>query len=88
MANANTTIRARINADIKQQATAALDAMGLSMSDAIRLLMIRIAEEKKLPFDVKVPNVVTKKAIVELEAGMGRKAVNLNDLMTDLHADD
>ena len=62
--------------------------MGLSISDAIRLLMLRIADERRLPFEVKVPNARTRKAIVELEAGKGRHAKSVDDLMADLNADD
>ena len=41
-----------------------------------------------MPFDVKVPNATTKKAIAELEAGKGKKFTSVDDLMADLHADD
>ena len=43
--------------------------MGLTISDAIRLLMLRVANERRLPFDTKVPNNETQQAIDELEAG-------------------
>jgi len=85
---ADTYVRARIDSDTKERAASALEAMGLSISDAIRLLMLRIAEEHRLPFDVKVPNATTKKAIAELEAGKGKRFANVDDLMKDLHADD
>ncbi len=85
---ADTYVRARINTVTKERAASALEAMGLSISDAIRLLMLRIAEEHRLPFDVKVPNATTKKAIAELEAGKGKKFANVDDLMADLRADD
>ena len=88
MSNADTYVRARIDSDTKMRATKALEAMGLSTSDAIRLLMVRIADEDRLPFDVKVPNSATKKAITELEAGKGQKFASMDDLMADLHADD
>ena len=88
MNTANTYVRARIDSDTKERATKALDAMGLSISDAIRMLMLRIADEHCLPFDVKVPNATTKQAIAELEAGEGKKFAGVDDLMADLHADD
>jgi DNA-damage-inducible protein J len=47
----DTVVRARIDAVTKQRASAALEAMGLSISDAIRLLMLRIADEQRLPFE-------------------------------------
>ncbi len=72
----------------KERAADALEAMGLSISDAIRLLMLRIADERRLPFDVKVPNVTTRKAIAELESGKGKRFASVDDLMADLHADD
>lgn len=56
MSRADTYVRARIDSDTKERATRALDAMGLSVSDVIRILMLRIADENRLPFDVRVPN--------------------------------
>ncbi|WP_199276050.1 type II toxin-antitoxin system RelB/DinJ family antitoxin, partial [Xylella fastidiosa] len=53
-----------------------------------RLLMLRVADERRLPFDVKVPNTTTRNAIAELEAGKGKRFANVDDLMADLHADD
>jgi DNA-damage-inducible protein J len=81
-------VRARIDLDTKERASAALAEMGLSVSDAIRLLMLRIADEKRLPFDVKAPNARTRAAMAELEAGKGQRFASVDDLMTDLHADD
>lgn len=50
MNTADTYVRARIDTGTKERATAALAAMGLSTSDAIRLLMLRVADERRLPF--------------------------------------
>ena len=63
MSTADTYVRARIDTDTKDRATDALNAMGLSISDAIRLLMLRIADERRLPFEVKAPNTTTRKAM-------------------------
>ena len=86
MSTADTYVRARIDTNTKERAAEALEAMGLSISDAIRLLMLRVADERRLPFDVKVPSVTTRKAIAELEAGKGKRFASVDDLMTDLHA--
>ena len=88
MAAADTYVRARIDAKTKERAAGALAAMGLSISDAIRLLMLRIADERRLPFDVKAPNAGTAAAIAELEAGKGKKLSSVEALMADLNADD
>lgn len=88
MSNADTYVRARIDADTKDRATEALQAMGLSISDAIRLLMLRVADERRLPFEIKAPNATTRKAIKELEAGKGKKFSSVEALMADLNADD
>jgi DNA-damage-inducible protein J len=88
MPTANTYVRARIDTQTKERAADALEAVGLSISDAIRLLMLRIADERRLPFEVKVPNPTTSKAIVELEAGKGKRFTSVEALMADLHADD
>ena len=80
----DTVVRARIDPDIKARATEALEALGLSVSDAIRLLLIHIAEEKRLPFTDRVPNAVTTKALNELESGKGKRFDTLDDLFQDL----
>ena len=87
MGTADTYVRARIDTRTKELATDALEAMGLSVSDAIRLLMIRIAEEHRLPFNVTVPNATTRKAIAELETGKGKRFTTVDTLLVDLHAD-
>ena len=88
MTIADTIVRARIDAVTKDRATQALDAMGLSISDAIRLLMLRIADEQRLPFDVNVPKAATRRAIAQLEAGKAKKLNSVDDLMADLNAVD
>jgi len=88
MSTADTYVRARIDTDTKERAAEALEAMGLSTSDAIRLLMRRIADERQLPFEVKGPNATTREAMAELEAGRGKKVADVDGLMADLHADD
>ena len=64
-----TFVRARIDADTKARAAAALSAMGLSISDAIRLLLVRVADEQRLPFAVRVPNAAPATAADEQEEG-------------------
>jgi DNA-damage-inducible protein J len=88
MGTADTYVRARIDSITKERATDALKAMGLSTSDAIRLLMLRIADERRLPFEIKAPNATTRAAIDELEAGKGKNFSSVDELMTDMHADD
>ena len=88
MSTADTYVRARIDTETKERAAEALEAMGLSISDAIRLLMLRIADERRLPFAVKAPNATTRKAVKQLEAGKGQRLASVDDLMADLHAGD
>ena len=66
MSTADTYVRARIDTDTKKRAADALEAMGLSISDAIRLLMLRVADERRLPFDVKVPNATTRLSLIHI----------------------
>ncbi|RWC06225.1 type II toxin-antitoxin system RelB/DinJ family antitoxin [Mesorhizobium sp.] len=79
-----TVVRARIDAATKAQATEALAAMGLSVSDAIRLLLVRVAADKEFPFPVKVPNATTRKAMSELEQGKGKRFASADELFKDL----
>jgi len=88
MIRSDTYVRARIDTATKELAADALEAMGLSISDALRLLMLRVAEERRLPFEVKAPNSRTRKAINELESGKGKRFANVDALMEDLNAGD
>ena len=81
---ADTVVRARIDRDTKTKAAEALHAMGLSISDAIRLLMVRVAEERRLPFAVQVPNATTIEAMAELDEGRGRRFESTEELLNDL----
>lgn len=81
---AETVVRARIDTVIKKEATEALAAMGLSVSDAIRLLLVRVAADKEFPFPVKVPNATTRKAIAELERNEGKRFTSADELFKDL----
>jgi DNA-damage-inducible protein J len=80
----DTVVRARIDSRTKEEASRALEAMGLSVSDAIRLLMFRIAQEQRLPFEVKVAKPATTKATRELEEGKGKRFEDADALFKDL----
>jgi RelB antitoxin len=56
---ANDVVRARIDRRIKQEAAAILGAAGLTISDAVRMMLMRTVAEKALPFDPLVPNAET-----------------------------
>ncbi len=80
----DTVVRARIDSETKTRATEALQAMGLTVSDAIRLLMLRVAEEKRLPFTIQVPNRTTVAAMKELADGKGRRFDSVEELWVAL----
>jgi len=81
---ADAIVRSRIDADTKQRAAEALEAMGLTISDAIRLLLLRVADEKRLPFEVKVPNAESRLAMTELREGKGKKSASAAELFEEL----
>jgi len=84
----NTVVRARIDEHIKEEASAVLAAMGLTVSDAFRILLTRIAREKALPFEPLVPNETTIAAMREARAGNLKGFDSVEALMSDLHAKD
>jgi DNA-damage-inducible protein J len=83
----NSVVRARISEDIKNEASAVLKAMGLTVSDAFRLMMVRIAKEKALPFEPLVPNEETIEAMKAARRGELVTAGSPRDLLTSLNAD-
>ena len=86
--SANAVVRARIDERIKSEATVVLGAMGLTVSDAFRMMMTRIAREKKLPFSPLIPNAETIAAMEEHLHGPLPSFDSIEALMADLHADD
>ncbi|MCP1538339.1 type II toxin-antitoxin system RelB/DinJ family antitoxin [Methylorubrum extorquens] len=81
-------IQARIDADTKEEATAVLKAMGLTVSDAVRMMLVRVAREKALPFEPLVPNETTIAAIREARSGNLPGFTSVEALIADLDADD
>lgn len=77
----------RVEDDIKAQASEALAAMGLSMSDAVRILLKRIVNDQAFPLELKVPNAATRAAMRESRARMrtgSARFENAADLIHDL----
>ena len=62
-----TMVHVRMDEQIKAQATETLAAMGLSVSDAVRVFLMRVVADKQMPFALKVPNVETRAAMVEAD---------------------
>ena len=81
-------VQARVDGEIKEEAAAVLAAMGLTVSDAVRLLLTRVAREKALPFAPLVPNAATIAAMKEARAGNLPQFEDVQSLLDDLHADD
>lgn len=83
----NSVVRARINEHIKEEASIVLEAMGLTMSDAFRMLLTRVAREKALPFDPLIPNSETIEAMKAARHGHLTTS-SIPNLLVDLNADD
>lgn len=85
---ANTVVRARIDEKTKREAAAVLASIGLSVSDAFRLMMVRIAREKALPFQPLVPNAETIAAMQEARRGGLKRHANPKALLRSLNEGD
>lgn len=84
----NSVVRARIDEATKAEAAAVLATMGLSLSDAFRLLLKRVAAEKALPFEPLVPNAETVEAMRAARRGELVTAGKPANLLASLNADD
>lgn len=81
-------VRARIDSAVKEEADAVLASIGLTVADAFRLMMVRIANDKALPFEPLVPNPETVEAMQAARRGDVTKSESINSLFTQLNADD
>ena len=85
---ANALVQTRIDEKVKRKAAAVLDGIGLTVSDAVRLLLTRVARDKALPFELLTPNAETVAAMREARAGNLDGFDSVDALMDDLHAKD
>ncbi len=84
----DTVVRPRVDGQVKEKAAKVLRDLGLSVADAIRLLLVRVAAENALPFEIEMPNAETRAAMAELEQGAGKSFDSVADLIADLKAED
>jgi DNA-damage-inducible protein J len=85
---ANTVVRARIDERVKKEAEAVLASIGLTVSDAFRLMMVRIATERALPFQPLIPNDESIEAMKAARRGELTTAESPENLINRLNADD
>ncbi len=85
---ANALVQTRVDEKVKVQAAAVLGDIGLTVSDAVRLLLTRVARDKALPFELLTPNAATVAAMREARAGHLDSFDSVDALMDDLHAED
>ena len=83
----NVVVRARIDERVKEQATVVLAAMGLTLSDAFRMMLTRVARDGALPFEPLLPNAATVEAMREARLD-DLETVTLDELQAVLDADD
>ncbi len=81
---ATTMVHVRVDEKTKRKAAKTLEEMGISVSDAVRMLLVRVASEKALPFEVKVPNRTTANALRSVEAGKGKRLRSTAALFKEL----
>ena len=84
----NAVVRARISERVKAEASVVLSAMGLTVSDAFRMMMMRIASEKALPFEPLIPNAETIKAMKAARRGELTKVGPPDQLLASLNEGD
>lgn len=88
MSTNNPVVRARIDGQVKAEAEAVLASIGLTVSDAFRMMMVRIAKEKALPFEPLVPNKETVEAMKAARRGEFAWSGPAKKLIESLNADD
>jgi DNA-damage-inducible protein J len=78
-------VRCRIDPKTKEDAAEVFESMGLTVSDAIRLFLTRVASEGAIPFDLRVPNAKTVAAIAELESSKSRSKLKRHKNLDAMH---
>lgn len=84
----NALVQTRIDGAVKEEAATVLAAMGLTVSDAVRLMLTKVAREHALPFDPLIPNAQTIEAMKEARKGKLPSFASVDELLADLNAPD
>ena len=79
----NTTVRARIDADLKHDVEAILSEIGLSTSQAITMFMKGIKRERGIPFELKIPNEETLEAMKDAEVGINMEEISIDEMIAE-----
>ncbi|WP_245608501.1 type II toxin-antitoxin system RelB/DinJ family antitoxin [Stenoxybacter acetivorans] len=84
---ANHLVQTRIDGQIKDEAAAVLAGIGMTVSQAVRLMLTRVAQEKRLPFDpMTAPSDETLNALKEARSGTLKRYTETNEMLNDLNA--
>jgi DNA-damage-inducible protein J len=81
---ATTMVHVRVDEKTKQKAAKTLATMGISVSDAVRMLLVRVAAENAMPFEVRAPNATTVKAMRSADRGKGKRHSSASALFKGL----
>lgn len=76
-----TMIHVRVDEEIKAQAAETLAGMGLTVSDAVRVFLMRVVADQQLPFDLRAPNAETRAAMQEARAMRKGRFATADDLL-------
>jgi DNA-damage-inducible protein J len=82
----DSVVRARIDEKTKRQAEKVFAACGMTLSDAIRIMLTKTAREKEIPFSIHTPNAKTLRAIRDAQKGKLHRAKDLEELLKRLNA--
>ena len=83
MMSLDATVRARIDADLKKDVEKILSEIGISTSQAINMFMKGIKRERGIPFELKIPNELTRQVIEEARKGINMEEITLEEMMEE-----
>ncbi len=79
----SSTVNTRINPALKNKAEAIFNKIGLSSAEAVRLFYTQVCLHKGLPFEIKIPNKTTERAMQEADLGKTKKAKSIKALLDE-----
>lgn len=88
MANADAVVRARIDQSTKREAIELFQKMGITISDAIRMMLVQAVAQKALPFEVRIPNEETVAALLDSRNGLVTRVASMDELFADIDDED
>ncbi len=80
------TTSIKLDPTVKQEAQEIFAQLGLTLGEAVNLFLNQVRLKRGIPFEIKIPNEVTKQVMRDIQTGINVEGTTLDDLVKEMDA--